>query len=132
MRKIESFVIGALVAGSRAPTASNKATLPWRPTSRIAPGMTPFSTSPRSVAVILLSRSVDSPTCSGVATGRLWASATTAPGRYSSATRTAIRILIGRLLEHTSSSRQVQDKPKANQAGQNQVDGHEVAQQSWN
>src|SRR5216683_673666 len=32
----------------------------------------------------------------------------------------------------SSSSRQVQTNTEANQAGQNQVDGHEVAQQPWN
>src|SRR5262245_8210435 len=95
MRKITSGVIGAFVAGSRTPTVSNTATLPWRATRRIAPGMTPFSASARSIAVILLSRPADRPTCSGLALGRLCAWATTTVTRQSATASEAIRVLIG-------------------------------------
>src|SRR5262249_33887190 len=98
MRKIESVVIGTRVAGLRVPMASNSATLPWRATSSTAPGMTPFSTSFLSVVVIRARRSDDSPTCSGLALGRLWAWAAVTVSTNSRAARNATFVLIGGLL----------------------------------
>src|SRR5712691_8061255 len=89
MRKIASLVIGAFVAGSSTPTASKYATLPCRATSSTAPGIIPFSTPARSVAVMRSSRSVDRPTCSGLARGRLWAAAPAAVTTHSSAATAA-------------------------------------------
>src|SRR5215813_14149733 len=73
MRKIVSFVIGTLVAGSRTPTASKKAILPWRATRTTAPGMIFLSMSALSESVMRWRRSDERPTCSGLAGARLWA-----------------------------------------------------------
>src|SRR5262245_11128845 len=60
--------------------------------------MTPFSTSFLSVAVIRARRSDDSPTCSGLVLGRLWACAAATASRNSRAARNAALVLIGGLL----------------------------------
>src|SRR5688572_13229831 len=102
MRKIASFVIGAFVCGSRAPTVSNSATLPCRATSSTAPGIVPFSTSSRSRAVIRARRSDESPTCSGLTVeseGAVCAETTMAGSSHSRTVRTMRFVLItGRLL----------------------------------
>src|SRR5258705_10906855 len=85
MRKIESLVIGALVAGSRTPTVSKYAILPWRATRTIAPGMTRLSTSALSMSMTRCRRSEDRPTCSGRTLGRLCASTVTAVMKQSRA-----------------------------------------------
>src|SRR5262245_38587097 len=56
--------------------------------------MTPLAASALSVAVILLSRSADKPTCSGVAVGRLWAWATTTLTTYRSAATSIVLALM--------------------------------------
>src|SRR5262245_22560441 len=83
MRKIASFVIGALVAGARTPTVSKKAILPCRATRTMAPGMIRLSTSAFSTSVIFWRRSDESPTCSGLTLGRLWAETTPVVTRHS-------------------------------------------------
>src|SRR5881409_1631738 len=77
MRKIASFVIGALVAGSRTPTLSNSAILPCRDTSRMAPGIWPRSESARRVATMRPRCSEDRPTCSGRTLDSVWAATDT-------------------------------------------------------
>src|SRR6266436_5966949 len=52
--------------------------------------------------------------------------------RTSGRLRRGFRSPTGLWSDGSSSSRQVQANAEANQAGQNQVDGHEVAQQPWN
>src|SRR6266581_7690985 len=76
MRKIVSRVIGAPLAGSRLPSASKYATLPWRAISSTAPGILFCSISLPSHFVTRSSRSDDSPTVSGLTRGKSWAAAT--------------------------------------------------------
>src|SRR6266508_1361531 len=120
MRKIESLVIAALVLGSRTPTASNSATLPWRATSTTAPGITPLSTSALNVAVSLLSRSEDSPTCSGLAVGRLCASTKVTVTRLSTAARNVAFIFIAVLLRWVTVIRHVRRRHASKATGARQ------------
>src|SRR4029453_2384947 len=114
MRKIPFFVIGALVSGSRVPTASNRASLPWRATSSTAPGIVPFSTSALNLAVIRARRSADSPTCSGLTGARLWAWATATVKRLRTTSRVVIRVRIGSL---RCVSRRLQGAKKLREGG---------------
>src|ERR1051326_2410754 len=97
MRKIESFVIGALVCGSCMPTTSSHAILPWRATSTIAPGITPLATSAFSRASSRARRSDESPTCSGLTVGSVCAAAgaTVRATRESRARSITVRRVIG-------------------------------------
>src|SRR5882672_7956514 len=95
MRKMASFVIGALVAGSRMPTLSNSASLPCRATSRTAPGICPFSESARSVATRRPSCSDDRPTCSGLTLDSVCAWTSVTAVNRSSAVSSAIFLFIG-------------------------------------
>src|SRR6266850_4535611 len=95
MRKIASFVMGALLCGSSTPTLSNSAILPCRATSRIAPGIWPFSESVRSVVTMRPSRSDDRPTCSGLTLDRVWACTRATVDNHSSAASSVIFLFIG-------------------------------------
>src|SRR5215468_4333006 len=95
MRKIVSFVIGTLVAGSRVPAVSKKATLPLRAISTTAPGMTRLSTSALITSMSRCRRSEDSPTCSGLALGRLWAKAAPVVTTVKSAASSKILAFMG-------------------------------------
>jgi hypothetical protein len=86
MRKMPSRGIGVPVAGSRRPTASNQATLPPRATRSTAPGILPAVTSAFSTSVIICSRSLDSPTRSGVVVGSDCAAASNGPAKKRPAT----------------------------------------------
>src|SRR3989449_11470023 len=103
MRKIASFVIGAFAAASSTPTVSKSAILPWRATSRMAPGIWPFSESARSVVTIRPRRSDDSPTCSGLTLDRVWAWTSATVDNHSSAASSAIFLFIGVLSRFSDS-----------------------------
>jgi hypothetical protein len=81
MRKMPSRCIGVPAAGSSLPTGSNHATLPCLATSSTAPGILPLATSALSTSVSICSRSVESPTRSGVAVGSDCAAASSGAAR---------------------------------------------------
>src|SRR2546425_10079406 len=95
MRKIASFVIGALLCGSSTPTLSNSAIRPCRATRRMAPGIWPFCESLRSVVTMRPSRSDDRPTCSGLTLDRVWARTRATVDSHSSAASSAVFRFIG-------------------------------------
>src|SRR2546428_7944552 len=95
MRKIASFVIGALLCGSSTPTLSNSAIRPCRATRRMAPGLWPFWGSWRRVVTMRRSRSDDRPTCSGLTLDRVWACTRATVDSHSSAASSAIFLFIG-------------------------------------
>src|SRR5207245_4607599 len=110
MRKIVSRVIATPVAGSRLPRASKYATLPWRATSRTAPGTLFCSISLASHLVMRSSCSDESPTVSGLARGKSCAGAITgvlSRTAVISATKSVLilTLLLQRWWHHSRSSR---------------------------
>src|SRR2546425_4419444 len=95
MRKIASFVIGALLCGSSTPTLSNSAIRPCRATRRMAPGICACCEAWRSVVPTGPSRSDDRPTCSGLTLDRVWACTRATVDSHSSAASSAIFLFIG-------------------------------------